>query len=69
MQLQYVDARNQQAHETSEDFARLLLNLQVEQTNIFDQWKDIFPLLYGGSVEELAARRAEKESRLLLGNW
>lgn len=31
MQLWYVNARNQQAHETSEEFAKLLLDQRVKE--------------------------------------
>lgn len=68
IRLQYITTRNQQAHETSEDFAQLLLNEQFKEGHIFELWKDIFPLLYGAPVEEIAARKEENDDKMLLGN-
>ena len=62
-----MKVRNQQAHETSGSFAQLLLNDQFKEGLIFNVWKDIFPLLYGASVEEIAARGEEEENNMLLG--
>ena len=44
------------AHETSSDFAQLLLSPSFRQTHKYEFWKDVFPLLYHGSVEEVAQR-------------
>jgi hypothetical protein len=30
-----------------------------KESHVFDKWKDIFPLLYGESVEVLAAQKDE----------
>ncbi|KAL8653489.1 MAG: hypothetical protein Q9210_002066 [Variospora velana] len=64
---QFVTTRNQQAHETSEAFAQLLLHEQFKEGHVFELWKDIFPLLYGAPVEELAARKEEEDDKMLLG--
>ncbi|KAI4166709.1 MAG: hypothetical protein LQ343_007815 [Gyalolechia ehrenbergii] len=64
----YITTRNQQAHETSEDFAQLLLHEQFKEGHVFELWKDIFPLLYGAPVEEIAARKEEDDDKMLLGS-
>ncbi|KAI4229207.1 MAG: hypothetical protein L6R36_001056 [Xanthoria steineri] len=64
----YITDRNQQAHETSEDFAQLLLHEQFKEGHVFELWKDIFPLLYGAPVEEIAARKEEEDDKMLLGS-
>lgn len=51
-----IEQRNEQAHETKGQFAQLLLCDQFKDKNIFHMWKDIFPVVYGATVEELAAR-------------
>ncbi|KAL8856716.1 MAG: hypothetical protein Q9178_006673 [Gyalolechia marmorata] len=56
-----------QAHETSGDFAQLLLHGQFKEGHVFELWKDIFPLLYGAPVEEIAARKEEDDDKMLLG--
>ncbi|KAL8965241.1 MAG: hypothetical protein Q9197_006608 [Variospora fuerteventurae] len=63
----YITIRNQQAHETSEAFAQLLLHEQFKESHVFELWKDIFPLLYGAQVEEIAARKEEEDNKMLLG--
>jgi hypothetical protein len=41
------------AHESEAEFAKLLLSGYKTE---YDFWKDAFPLLYNGTVEEVAAR-------------
>jgi hypothetical protein len=40
-------------------FARLLLSDEYRDTCEFEHWKDMFPLLYNGSVEEVAEKEVE----------
>jgi len=56
-----IEARNQQAHETAGEFAQLLLDKQFKEGHVFNLWKDIFPLVYGATVEEIAAREKETD--------
>ena len=44
------------AHESSIEFAQLLLSPSYWQTPTYELWKDVFPPLYHGSVEEVAER-------------
>lgn len=62
---QTIADRNQQAHESSKDFAQLISQQYFKETHVFEQWKEIFPLLYGESVEMLAAQKEESNSMLL----
>jgi hypothetical protein len=54
------------AHESSIDFAQLLLSPSFRQTHTYELWKDVFPLLYNGSVEEVA-QRADEWTLMLQG--
>jgi len=47
------------AHESSIYFASLLLSPIFRRSDTYELWKDIFPLLYGGTVEEVAQRGDE----------
>lgn len=53
--LQAIEYRNEAAHESEIEFARLLILEGYKDEYHF--WKDAFPLLYGGSIEEVAARK------------
>jgi len=57
--LQVIKSRNQAAHESEIEFARLLV-LEVYKDE-YHFWKDAFPLLYDGSIEEVAARKEESD--------
>jgi hypothetical protein len=46
------------AHETEEEFAKLLLEYDETEYNF---WKEAFPLLYDGSIEEVAARETRDD--------
>ena len=52
----------------SEDLAQLLLNKKFKEGHIFELWKDIFPLLYGAPVKEIAAQKEADDDRMLLGS-
>lgn len=39
----------------------MLLDDQVKEGHVFNLWKDIFPLIYGATVEEVAAREKEMD--------
>ena len=52
-------------HESSVEFARLLLSEDIQNTHAYELWKDVFPLLYHGSVEQVAQRNDDME--MLLG--
>lgn len=52
----YLDTKNQ--------FAVLLMDDQYKDTHVYRVWKDIFPLLCGSTVEELAAQTIAYENRL-----
>lgn len=54
---QFHLAESDEPPQTGGDFARLLLTHSLRITRHYDHWKDIFPLVYGGTVEELAAKR------------
>ena len=59
-----IGARNQLAHENEVEFAKLLLEDQYKDQNIFHLWKDIFPLVWGQTIEQLAAKETESEEDL-----
>ena len=40
------------------EFAQLLLSEDFVNTHHYAQWAGLFPFLYGGEVEEVAAREA-----------
>lgn len=61
--VQVMQCRNADAHESSVDFARLLLS---QDTNTYEFWKDAFPILYHGTVEEVAARDSYVDKMLPL---
>lgn len=46
--------RNEAAHESEVEFANLLLSMKDRDKCHF--WQDAFTLLYGGTIEEVAAR-------------
>ena len=64
--IQYVENRNKSAHESQADFARLLLSKNYRNTHIYETWKDIFPLLYGGIIDKVAGEKDEFSKLLLL---
>jgi hypothetical protein len=66
--LQIVAARNEQAHETAGEFAELLLHEDIRGGEIYNFWKDIFPLVYGATVEVIAAREKEERNNMLFGS-
>jgi hypothetical protein len=47
----FITARNKSAHESEIDFARPLISEGPDAHN-YQFWKEIFPPLYGGSVEQ-----------------
>ncbi|KAJ9660964.1 hypothetical protein H2201_006692 [Coniosporium apollinis] len=51
-----IDARNISAHNTPEAFAQLLLSEAFRNSSNYFVWKDIFPVVYGASIEKVAAR-------------
>ena len=64
----YVAARNEQAHETEEEFAELISEDDFMESHAFDQWKDIFPVAYGRTVEALRAQKQARDNLLTLLN-
>ena len=56
--------RNAAAHETRGDFAQLLLS-DFNNTHVLELWKEILPVLYGASVQEIATREGPAISELL----
>lgn len=54
-----IEARNQLAHENEVEFAKLLLEDQYKDGNIFHFWKDIFPVVWGQTIGQLAAKKTE----------
>lgn len=53
---QVIERRNTAAHETKGDFAHLLLSDPFRGTHPYELWKDLFPILYGASIELVAAQ-------------
>ena len=51
--------RNQIAHESQSELARLLL--KPSQHENFERFRELFPILYGSSVQDLAAQPNEYE--------
>ncbi|KAN0068068.1 hypothetical protein V8E54_002083 [Elaphomyces granulatus] len=52
----YIAERNTSAHDTGEGFASLLLSMKESRPSAYFQWADAFPLVYGGTVTELAEK-------------
>ena len=50
------------------DFAQLLLSNDFNKPRVFELWKEIFPVLYGASVQDLAARGGAERAELLALN-
>jgi hypothetical protein len=59
--VQLITAGNQSAYESEIDFARLLIS-ESPDTHNYQFWKEIFPLLYGDSVEQVARRETVDET-------
>ncbi|KAI9771665.1 MAG: hypothetical protein M1840_001881 [Geoglossum simile] len=50
-----IERRNSAAHDTSAEFAQLLLTERFRDTPAFFLWRDVFPLVYGRDIEEIAS--------------
>ena len=61
-----IERRNASAHESSIQFAQLLLSKSIQNTHLYELWKDVFPLLYDGTVEQVAQK--DEFTEMLLGN-
>lgn len=48
-----MNERNVAAHLTAEKFAILLADPLMEDSQLYQQWADAFPVVYGFTVEEL----------------
>ena len=56
--LQYIDGRNESAHPTSTEFALLLNSVWYNKTGEYYKWANLFPYVYGKSVEEIVEDQA-----------
>ncbi|KAI9767459.1 MAG: hypothetical protein M1840_005688 [Geoglossum simile] len=54
-----IERRNSAAHDTSAEFARLLLSERFRDTPAFFLWRDVFPLVYERDIEEMAPDEGE----------
>ncbi|KAI9758983.1 MAG: hypothetical protein M1840_003616 [Geoglossum simile] len=54
-----IERRNSAAHDTSAEFARLLLSERFRDTPAFILWRDVFPLVYERDIEEMAPDEGE----------
>jgi hypothetical protein len=50
----FITSRNEMAYESEVEFAKLLL--LDEDKNKYNFWKEAFPILYNGSIEEVSQR-------------
>jgi hypothetical protein len=53
------------AHASAGEFAELLISLKKSHRSVYETWAPAFPVVYGGTVEEVAEREMEQDDALL----
>jgi len=61
----YTEQRNAAAHSTGNEFASLLLSLKETHPQAYHQWAEAFPIVYGGTIEELGERNRSIDDDIL----
>jgi hypothetical protein len=54
--VEFIEQRNAAAHDNHIEFARYLMNPRAIEKGHSDFYAPLFPVLYGGTVEEVARR-------------
>lgn len=57
---QYIESRNEAAHETPTEFAILLHTQYEAESTEYRKWGNLFPYVYGKTVKEIAENEAAK---------